>query len=291
MKKYTIILSLLCMVLILTGCSSLPKEVAPQTIEMAHIKMKLAREAQGRQAYASALRLFADAYELFTRADHIRGKIDSGLSIARQYFYLDKKAEAETWIQKASDWIKWNAQEMLGAKAILLIEMAFSKDDHQTVVDIAKKTFTPNIEWETEILCYDAASRLKLKMDYSPDLQKILANLPLLEKRFEKNKLEDPEVLSLGYFYAGHILCTAEKKWREALVFFAKAKDVDSLIDNPYGVGKSLYSLGCCYMELGVEKEARSSFERALEIFTLLKDPVMVEKITGKIDSFSKKTD
>lgn len=293
MKKYIILLCCLAALLIVISCSSLPEEIEPQSLTFADMKMKHAREAQRRQEFARALLLYKDAYDLFTRLDFIRGKIDSSLSIARQFFYLDKPEETKKWLNNASNLIETHMPRLETSRSILLIEMAFAGKDYKKVIDIAEQAAAAaqeqNLEWQTEILCYAVVARAQLKLDYQGEFDRVQSAIIQLQKKFEKRKTHDPEVLGFAYYYTGYIYSTFEKNWSQALVFFEKAREIDGLIDNPYGVGKDLYSLGRCYEELGFFRKAVSSFDRAAEVFALLDDAEMVEKAKKRAESVRKK--
>ena len=283
MKKYWLIFyCLLC--LLMVSCSSLPKKIESQSFTFAQMKMKFAREAQKQQNFDRALRLYLEAYDLFTGIDDLEGKINASLSIARQYFYLDNPGELKTWLNRAGDLIESNLPQMAGAKAILLVEMAFEKNDYQKVIEISAAASTPNLEWQMELLCYTLVCKAQLNRDYQPEFKRVQAELPELQKRFNKGRMADPEVLSFIYYYTGYIH-SIEKNWQSALVYFEKAKEIDSLMDNPAGLGKDLYSLGQCYEKQGAFKKAASSFRRAAEIFNLLKDTESAEKAKKRAES------
>jgi tetratricopeptide (TPR) repeat protein len=283
MKRYWLIFyCLLC--LLMVCCSSLPKKIEPQSFSFAEMKMKFARQAQKQQDFNRALRLYLEAYDLYTVIDDIEGKINAGLSIARQYFYLDKPHESKMWLNRAGDLIESNRPQLEGVKTILLVEMAFEKNDYQKVIEISAAASTPNLEWQTEILCYTMVCKAQLNRDYQPELKRLQAELPKLQKRFDKRRMDDPEVLSFVYYYTGYIH-SIEKNWQSALLFFEKAKEIDGLMDNPAGLGKDLYSLGQCYEKLGSFKKAASSFRRAAEIFSLLKDAAAAKKAKKRAES------
>jgi tetratricopeptide (TPR) repeat protein len=283
MKRYWLIFY--CLIyLLMIGCSSLPKKIESQSFTFAGMKMKFAREAQKQQNYNRALRLYLEAYDLFTGIDDIEGKINAGLSIARQYFYLDKPEESQKWLNRAGDLIEINLPEIQGAKTILLVEMAFEKNDYQKVIEISAASSTPNLEWQMEILCYAMVCKAKLNRDYQPEFKRLQAELPKLQKRFEKRRMDDPEVLSFVYYYTGYIH-SIEKNWQSALLHFERAKEIDGLMDNPAGLGKDLYSLGQCYEKLGSFRKAASSFRRAAEIFSLLKDAAAAERAKKRAES------
>jgi len=283
MKKYWLIFYCwLCMLMV--SCSSLPKKIEPQSFTFAEMKMKYAREAQKQQNFDRALRLYLEAYDLFTGIDDIEGKINAGLSIARQYFYLDNPGELNRWLNRAGDLIENNRPQLAGAKAILLVEMAFEKNDYQQVIEISTGASTPNLEWQMEILGYTLVAKAQLNLDYQVEFNRLQAGLPGLQKRFNKGRMEDPEVLSFIYYYTGYIH-GLEKNWQSALVYFEKAKEIDGLMDNPAGLGKDLYSLGQCYEQLGSFKKAASSYGRAAEIFNLLKDAPSAEKANQKAEA------
>lgn len=283
MKRYWLIFyCLLC--LLMVCCSSLPKKIEPQSFTFAEMKMRFAREAQKQQDFNRALRLYQEAYDLFTGIDDIEGKINAGLSIARQYFYLDKPGETQKWLNRAGDLIESNLPQMQGAKAILLVEMAFERNDYQQVIELSAATAAPNLEWQMEILCYTMVSKAQLNRDYQPEFKRVQAELPKLQKGFDKRRMDDPEVLSFLYYYTGYIY-SIEKNWQSALVYFEKAREIDALMDNPAGLGKDLYSLGQCYEKLGSFKKAGSSFRRAAEIFNLLKDAESTEKAKKRAES------
>jgi tetratricopeptide (TPR) repeat protein len=250
--------------------------------------MKLAGDAQKQQDFNKALRLYKDAYDLFTRIDDVRGKINAGLSIARQYFYLDNPVETEKWLDRASRLIETGMRDMQGAKAVLSIEMAFAKDDYKAVIDIAENTAAHDMEREMEILCYAMVSKSRLKQNYEAEFKQVREGLTALRKKFEKGKLQDPEVLSLAYYYIGFIYGIQEK-WEPALLHFKDAKTIDGKIDNAHGLAKDLYSIGRCYQKLGLSKKAAAAYAGAAEIFTLLKDTAMAEKAKKKEESLRKK--
>lgn len=283
MKRYGLIFYCLFFLLMI-GCSSLPKKIEPQSFTFANMKMKFARQAQKQQDFNRALRLYLEAYDLFTAIDDIEGKINAGLSIARQYFYLDKNSEAKEWLNRAGDLIESNLPQMEGAKAILLVEMAFEKNDFQKVIEISAATSPPNLEWQIEILCYTMVSKAQLNRDYQPEFSRLQAELPKLQRRFNKRRMDEPEVLSFVYYYTGYIY-SIEKNWQSALLHFEKAREIDGLIDNPAGLGKDLYSLGQCYEKLGSFKKAADSFRRAAEIFSLLDDTEAAEKAKKRAES------
>ncbi len=283
MKRYWLIFyCLLC--LLMVYCSSLPKKIESQSFTFARVKMKYAREAQKQQDFNRALRLYLEAYDLFTGIDDIEGKINAGLSIARQYFYLDNPEGSKEWLNRAGNLIESNLPQMQGAKAILLVEMAFEKNDYQKVIELSAATSTPNFEWQMEILCYTMVCKAQLNRDYQPEFKRVQAELPKLQKRFDKRRMDDPEVLSFVYYYSGYIY-SIEKNWQSALGYFEKAREIDALMDNPAGLGKDLYSLGQCYEKLGAFKKAASSFQRAAEIFNLLKDAESTEKAKKRAES------
>ncbi|MCP5054893.1 MAG: hypothetical protein GY940_47445 [bacterium] len=290
--KTTIAFIIICICLFGIGCSSLPKTIEPRSLAFAGMKMKAAREAQKQQDFARAVELYKDAYDYFTRIDDIKGKIDAGLSIARQYFYLGKPMESREWLNRASTLIETGMPQMAASKAVLEIEMAFEKENYPEVIRIAdntsSSTSTLNIEWQMEILCYAMISKWRLKQDYQTEFQRIQTVLPALKKLFDKRKIIDAEVLSLAYYYTGYIY-TVEENWQIALDNFGKAKVIDGLVDNAYGLGKNLYAMGRCYEKLGFPGKASSSYERSAEIFDLLKDDDMATKAKKRSKSIGKK--
>lgn len=290
-RKWMLVLSPLLVMIIAAGCSSLPKKVESQSLKRARVKMKMARSAQRLQEYKKALRLYNNAYDLYTRIDDIGGKIDAGLAIARQCFYLEKKDQTQVWLDKASNLIDGHLPGRRAARAVLLMEMAFARNDHQKIVEIAAKTSLPqnDPEVQAEILSYAMVAKARLKESHEAELNLLLKLLPSLQRRFGKNRLDDPEVLSLAYYNTGYIYSSVLEDWRTALDYFAKARSVDGLIDNAYGVAKDLYAMGRCNKELGSFNEAASCFERAAEIFRLLNDPDMAKRAVSQLDSTGKK--
>lgn len=270
--------------LVIPGCSSLPRRVDPPWLSAAQLKMKFAREAQKQQNFARALRLYREAYDLFTRGDQMEGKINAALSMARQYFYLDNPGESEKWLNRAGDWIEAYLPRLMGAKAILLMEMAFEKNDYKRVIEISAGVSTPRLEWQLEILCYTMVAKARLKLDYQAEFSRVRADSVRLQKGFAKRRLDDPGVLSFAYYYTGYIY-SLENNWQSALLSFEQAKEIDGLIDHPYGVGKDLYSLGQCYEQLGLLKQAAGNYERAAEVFRLLNDAAAAEKAQKKAAS------
>jgi tetratricopeptide (TPR) repeat protein len=278
------------LLLFFTGCSSLPKKIEPQLQVEADIRMNRAREAQNRGDHEVALAFYLDAYEFYTRMDLVQGKINAGLSISRQYFYLNQKVESRKWLRRASELIESAMPEMQIWEQILMIETAFTESKFQQVVELASKVLPveKNLEVETEILCYLMVSKARLNKDYNGELSRIQTMLPILHKRFRKRKLDDSEVLSLGYYYCGYIFSSVEIDWQKALRFFMSAKEIDGLIGNSYGVGKDLFAIGRCYEGLKESTQASGYFLRSLEVFRLLGDDDMIKKVERKLDVLKK---
>jgi tetratricopeptide (TPR) repeat protein len=168
--------------------------------------------------------------------------------------------------------------------------MAFAKNDYKTVIDIAENAaaYAHDMEREMEILCFVMVSKSRLKQNHEAEFKHVREGLAELEKRFDKGKLQDPEVLSLAYYYTGYIYGIQEK-WEPALLHFKEAKTIDGQIDNAHGLAKDLYSMGRCYRKLDLNKEAATAYHSAAEVFTLLKDTAMAEKAKKITESLRKK--
>lgn len=285
-KHHHTILTVLSVIILLwvSACSSLPKKIESRTMTFAAMKMRLAQEAQKGKDFLRAARLFGEAYDDFTRIDDIKGKIDSGLSIARQYFYLGKLKESKEWLKRASELMDGNFSYMQASRSLLMIEMAFEKMDYKEVIRVAGTVATENEQWNLEVLCYAMVSRMHLNLDYSADLVELDLSLPRLHKRFKKHKLEDPEVLSLAYYYKGYIH-VKKKMWQSALTALENARSIDTTLDNSYGLAKDLFLMGRCYREMAMTTKAISCYTRSAEIFLLIKEPDMAKRSQAKVKS------
>lgn len=272
---------LFILVIVVAACSSLPKKIEPRSLDFARMKMKVAREAQQQRDYEQAALLYRDAYDYFTRIDDIEGKIKSAISLARQYFYLNLVSDLKRWLTKAAGLIANNRPDMAGAKAVLDVEMAFSQENFEQVLNIATSIRSPNLEWQLELDCMAMVAQARLNKNYDSSLQQVLTNLPVLEKRFRKGRIEDAGVLSQTYYYIGYIY-SKEGKWQEAAEYFEQAKRVDGSIDNSYGLANDLYAMARCLQKIGLQRKAGDAYRRAAEIFELLGDKEMVEKINEK---------
>lgn len=275
----------LIIALFFAGCSSLPDKVESRLYSYAQLRMKAGREAQRRQDYELALRYYSEAYENYTRGDDIQGKVSAGISVARQYYYLDKPGEAEKWLNYTGELIENHIPRLKSLKTILQMEIAFDSQDFQKIIQLSKGVSEPDIEFQAELLCYSLVAAAHLNIDYKSQLSTLLSIVPFLEKRFKKNRMNDMEVLSFICYYIGYVYSYSTKDWKTALIYYEKAKTVDSAIDNTNGVGKDLFAIGICYEALGVDKEAESHFKRAIEVFGYLGDNKMVDKIKKHVKS------
>jgi len=284
MNKYLLIGYCLLMVF----CSSLPKTIEPRSETFAQMKMNSGNDAQKRQQYTKALKYFREAYDLYTRVDNIDGKINSGLSIARQYFYLDKIDKSQQWLALSGNLIDLYRPQMNGAKILFLIEMAFAKNDFQKVLQFSPHSTANNPEWLMEYLCYTMVAKMHLNLDYHTEFMQLIEKLEKMEKAFRKRRMNDPEVLSISYYYLGYIY-SFEKKWQAALENFEKAKEIDGLLDNSYGVAKALFSQGQCFEKLENFERAAGCFGRAAEIFAIMGDEANAQKALMRTNSARKK--
>lgn len=263
--------------IILAGCSTMSRKWQQDTLIDADRYMVSAQKAEMRQEYSRALDLYHKAYINYTLVDDLEGKIHSGLSAARQDFYLDSEDEFNYWMETADALINVENRELSVPRDLLLVEINVYQSNYPEALKIAEAIETSNREWELERDCYLALVKLKLGLDYQADYLKIEKTLPVIARAFRKNKLHDQVIYSFACYTLGYIL-SQEQKWDEALRYFQEAQQADRLLENPAGLADNLFAQANCFIHLQDQEKALSCLQRAAEIYSLLKNPEMYRK-------------
>ncbi len=281
MKKIIFLLS----IVILVGCSTLPNYIESQSIMDANDTMQRAQDAEADGRYTQALHLYENAFELYSSVDNIKGVIISGIAIARQYYYLGDMETYEQWIDKI-DTIISSKSDMMVLKTLLLMEVAFDQENYTQVLKLSDLTDSDHKEYNTEVQCYRLLSLLKTDQLYEKEFETIDRNLGSLKRMFNKEKLNDPKIVSYAAYTLGYAL-SKQQKWLDAIEYFEDAHYYDQLIENESGLADDVYALGICYQNLGDKEKALSAFLRAKEMYDLLLDKEMSASAQQKIEILS----
>ncbi|HEX38043.1 MAG TPA: tetratricopeptide repeat protein [Candidatus Cloacimonetes bacterium] len=283
MKKLIIFLS----ILIFVGCSTLPDYIESQSVMDANDTMQRAQDAEEEGLYTQALHLYENAFDLYSGVDNIKGIIISGIAIVRQYYYLEDMQTYQQWLTKIDTIIESEHSNLMVLKVLLMMEVAFDQEDYSQVLMLSKLAQTDNKEYNTEVQCYRLLSLLKSDQSYEEEFEIIDKNLGSLKRMFNKNKLNDPKIVSYAAYTLGYAL-SRQQKWLDAIEYFEEAHHYDQLIENESGLADDVYVMGICYQNLGDKERALSAFIRAKEMYENLLDEGMSAAAQQKIDSLTK---
>ncbi len=261
----------LLIVLIMIGCSSLPKHRKSDLLLQADRYFKSAQQAERQLLREQALYLYDQAYSTYSRIDHLKGKIHSGIGISRQYHYLGQEKDHQLWADKISLYIDTEKPQYSPLLELMFIEIAFSRDDYDQVLLLSRAFRSDDLEWNCENLCYGIYARIKQKQTYYNEKTELQNRIELLAKLYNKGKLRDPVNYSYALYTLGYI-SRFEGTLDEAASYFDKAKMIDIELENSVGLADDLYALGKCYQEKSDPDLAKSYFSRAYEIYLLIGD-------------------
>jgi len=283
MKRIIILLG----IVLLFGCSTLPDYIESQSVMDANDTMQRAQDAEAEGLYTQALHLYENAYDLYSSVDNIKGIIISGIAIARQYYYLGDMEDFQQWITKMDTIIESECSNLLVLKVLLMMEVAFDQEDYSQVLVLSDLTETDNKEYNIEVQCYRLLSLLKTDQTYEVEFEMIDKKLGSLKRMFNKNKLNDPKIVSYAAYTLGYAL-SRQEKWLDAIEYFEEAHHYDQLIENESGLADDVYAMGICYQNLGDKEKALSAFIRAKEMYENLLDEEMCTDAQQKIDTLTK---
>ncbi|MBN2460566.1 MAG: hypothetical protein JXB60_03070 [Candidatus Cloacimonetes bacterium] len=265
MRKYLTPL----IILIIIGCSSLPKKRIPDTGLEATRYLKSAGNAEMHLEYRRALLLYEKSYNAYTSVDDIPGKVTAGLGMARISYFLENEDEHDFWLGKITALVNNNRSDLIPLLTLHHIRIGYDKMDYDSVLDLTVAFKTDNDEWVWEATCFRALALLRTGSPAASEKDNLIRALPSLEKRFRKNKLQQLELYPFLLYTLGYIF-TTDYDWSEAISYFSRARLGDQEIDNAIGVADDLYALARCYELTGSLLQAGDHYNRAAEIYCLL---------------------
>ncbi|MBN2017976.1 MAG: hypothetical protein JW794_07615 [Candidatus Cloacimonetes bacterium] len=258
----------------LLACSSLPKYVELQSTKDANEITKRAQKVEADGKYFQAQLLFEKAYDLYSSVDNLKGIIISGLSVARQYYYLDNMEQYDDWYMKMSVIAHNDAPDLIPLLYLLQMEVAFDKEEYGRVITLSLAVETNQKEMQTELLSYRLLALLKTEQPYNQEFDKVKRNIPALRSMFKKNKLDDPKIIPYAAYTLGYAL-SKEKQWIKAIEFFEIAHEYDQLIENTGGLADDVYAIGVAYENLMDAEMALSCYIRARDMYVIIDDEEM----------------
>lgn len=274
---------LLLFSLLLVSCSSLPRYITGETRQQADRNFQLGQRAENSCEYSRALSYYARAYHDYTSIDHLRGKVQAGLSLARQYYLLGDSLNHQLWLDNLDLLISSEMQEMQPVLDLHLIEIAYLEKDFRKVISLASSWQSANMEWEAQRLSYLLLSQAA-KGDFSnQEFAELKKLLPGLQKNFRKGRLLDPGVYSYALYTSGYLL-TCRSEWEQAETFFQRAYEADLKLENTSGLASDLFALANCLENLKENYRAKSCYSRAAEIYLQLEDVEMAKRAQARAE-------
>jgi len=282
MKKY-LNSFLFISILIVFGCSSIPKRQIPNALLEAQRYLKSAGEAELNLQNKRALNLFEKAYNSFTRIDNLEGKIKAGLGMATIYHRMEDKTNHDLWLNKIKDFAYLNKKDMLPLIKLHEIKIAYETERLKTVLELTRSFPDHSLIWNLESNAYRSLALIKSDQDYETEKKIINSNLGKIEKLFQKNRLEEPELYPFLLYTSGYI-ATADQSWEEAISLFKDARRADQELANSLGIADDLYALAKCYEILLENELAIDYYQRAREIYCLIADSKNCQECARKLD-------
>ncbi|MBN1948502.1 MAG: hypothetical protein JW784_02040, partial [Candidatus Cloacimonetes bacterium] len=233
----------LLVILLLISCSSLPRYVTGETRQQADRNFQLGQKAENSCDYTRAHSYYARAYHDYTSIDHLQGKVQAGLSLARQYYLLGDSLNHQQWLDYLDLLISSEMQQMQPALDLHLIEIAYLEKDFRKAISLASRWQSINMEWEAQRLSYLLLSQAAKGDFSSQEFAELKKLLPGLYKNFRKGRMLDPGVYSYALYTSGYLL-TCRSEWEPAEAFFRQAYETDLKLENTSGLASDLFALG-----------------------------------------------
>ncbi len=235
-----------------------------------------------------AVENFIFAYNSFSLADYLPGKIKAACRLYKNYNLAGDVQKCEEWRKKAELLIESNHS---GMEYITLAkaEIHFSRKQYRELLDMTDSYDNTPEEIKGQIQCYRALSALKCGEDYSLLIGEIKNTADRLCEMREDDELPDISALSFLYYNLGYL--SAEKGNRnKAMDYLERAIKIDKEISNYPAVADNLMLRANIHFKRKEYSDALAFYERSADIYTLLKNDKKLKIIADRIQDIKKLT-
>lgn len=226
----------------------------------------------------TALQTYETAYKLFTLVDDIEGKFQASIGIIKTLTHLCKYDDALSMIKKIEN-TEITSTELTEQYKLTLVEYHFSKKEYDPVINLTDLKVINNYSGNLPLimLAYRLYSLLKLNQDYANEKNILIESIQNIQEK--ESALTEKDLFDLGfvYFTLGYIF-SKDEKWEKAHSFFLQSLEIEKQDGNHKGIADNLYALGIVSKKLGKFKSAIDYFQRASDVYNIMKDNSSAEK-------------
>lgn len=219
--------------------------------------------------YEDASHYFHSAFNRFVLTDYLPGKFIAASNLVTVYVRMRNNDSAAYWFSQAK--IISSAHKNLSDSFILLeIRFHYERSEFAKVIEICNRNqiSNSNIQGRIELLSYIINSKISLKQD----ARKEYSSLKILLSEFDFNlKSNKTRLFAFAYYTLG----LYEMEYgdvNEAIKYVSFSLEIDKINANTSGIADNLYLLGKCEIIKQNITMAIDYFNRAYNIYTLLRD-------------------
>lgn len=265
-------------VLLLSSCSSLPKEQLKQPELVIQQLINQGDNLSTKESYAAAIPYYKQATAYGVRSGLVSQRIDSMCKLLRIY-YLTKNVDAFDSLRHEIEALgdDYKESDVSAKMQIIDFEIAVDKDDYALIYN-SSLVQTNNLTTDTELYSYRliACAKLNKKVD---DSYHRLVNLDRKLRKRNNNKA-NIYVRELGFssWALGYYTFTM-KNYQKALPYLNQAIEADFMTENFSALAEDNMTIGITYANLGRNKEAIVALSKARDYYVLNKNVDKVEDL------------
>lgn len=271
MKQSIILLALIS--LLLTACSSLPKN--NRGVQSQNIRIKAADYMQygnqyfDRMEYNHALELYKMALQLNTSVYNEPGIAENHLAIGKTYMAIGTISSGIAHLYKAlnitegSEYNQLHIRVLAGLCEVWLIADDSTKSSFYIQKALYKAENTRLDNATTALLFHSAGAFYKEAGDLSLASDYFYKASELNERSGEQKKL------AANYYMLASIY-SLQEQYQTALAYLQKALVLDQQTENSYGIAKDLHAMALVLDRAGQKAESYDYYRRAFLVYNSL---------------------
>lgn len=244
-----------------------------QTITDGYRLIDYANRLTTLKNHRSAVDNYLAAYNRFTLADFSDGRFVAASLLIFGYENLGLKDSSNYWLNKTKEIS--NYSNRLEAKFVLVsAKLNFEKGNYNLLDKSVNEDVIRYADYSEriELSAYKLLSKIKTNSPTDSEYHYLLS---LINNK--KNLSENLESYSFGWYALGYAEFNSSN-FENAIKNFNNSMNYDKTSGNSEGIADNLFMIGKSFSKLNKTKSANEYFERASELFKVLKNDTMVKQ-------------
>jgi len=278
---------MLAFLILLSACSSLPKQIQPQEKTNADQILVFAQQLELQHRYADALSGYQSARRQYIYLADSEGQLLALSGLARVSAITEDNEKLEYYRAQMQNMIEMIDKSKRYHLLLLELQVLHQQQDYTRMSELARYSEeTPELA-RLQILTYKVQADAYLKKGDEEEFRYLVYLYNRYAKRLKARKFNSPElVTNAAYSLAYHHYTKLEPV--TAKRYIRQAKDIDFRYGLFYNYAFDLWLEGNVFKQENSKREAISALYSALLIFQQYDDKAMQEKINQELRTLGK---